>query len=149
MSALRHDPLGAHRAECDLCRVLDPPLADIAAALDAVRVEVDVNALSRQVMTRLAPVLTARARAAFWRQLARVLGVALLPLPVLIAVDVVLLVWLYGQMVAWLPIGVATYLIGSYAAAVLVSLGLAYALIPLLLGRGAPIGGGAGREVKA
>ncbi len=138
MTARQRDALAAHVAECEACRPLAPPLARLAAALDAAPVELDAAALSRQALRRVAPLLAARARGAFWPRLTRVLGIALLPLPVLIAVDAVLLVWLYGQVSAWLPSGVATYLIASYAAMVSICVGLVYAVIPLLLGRSAP-----------
>jgi hypothetical protein len=43
--------------------------------------------------------------------------------------------WLYDLASAWLPDGVALYLVGSYAFGAAVLLGLAYASIPLLLAR--------------
>jgi hypothetical protein len=132
------DALSAHVAECDVCQQLAPPMARIAAALGAAPLQIDAAALSQQAVRRVAPLLAAMARAVFWPRLARVLGIALVPLPALIAVDALLLFWLYGQMSAWLPSGVATYLIASYAAMVSLCVGLAYAAIPLLLGRSAP-----------
>ena len=112
---------------------LDPRLA---AAFAARRVAIDGGALSARVLVVAAPELAARA--AFWPRLVRVLGISLVPLPVLIAVNVALVAWLYGVADAWLPHGVAVYLAVSYAVAALVGLGLSYASIPLLLARRPP-----------
>lgn len=112
---------------------LDPRLADAFAAR---RVSIDSAALSARVLEASRPALAARA--AFWPRLARVLGVSLVPLPILVAANVALVTWLYGAAAAWLPSGVAFYLAASYAVAALVGLGLAYAAIPLLLARRPP-----------
>lgn len=112
---------------------LDPRLG---AAFAAARVEIDCPALSARVQSAAAPALAARA--AFWPSLLRVLGISLVPLPALIAVNVALVLWLYGIADAWLPHGLALYLAGSYAVAALVGLGLSYASIPLLLARRPP-----------
>ena len=107
---------------------LDPRLA---ARFAAARVTLDAAALSRQALTAAAPALAARAE--FWPRLVRVLGISLVPLPLLVAANLVGLVWLHGLLSAWLPGGVALYLIVSYALATSVALGLVYASIPLLL----------------
>lgn len=112
---------------------LDPRLA---AALAAGRVTIDAEALSARALAAAAPLLAARA--AFWPRLARVLGLSLVPLPLLLAANAVLVVWLHGLAAAWLGDGVALYLAASYALAALVGLGLAYAAIPLLLARRSP-----------
>jgi hypothetical protein len=112
---------------------LDPRLAEAFAAR---RVAIDSAALSAGVLRAAAPELAARA--AFWPRLVRVLGISLVPLPVLIAVNVALVAWLYGVADAWLPHGLALYLAGSYAVAALVGLGLSYATIPLLLAHRPP-----------
>lgn len=112
---------------------LDPRLA---AALAARRVTIDGAALSARALAAAAPALAARA--AFWPRLLRVLGISLVPLPALVAVNLALVVWLYGVADAWLPHGLAIYLAASYAVAALVGLGLSYASIPLLLARRPP-----------
>lgn len=116
--------------------VLDPRLA---AAFAAARVTIDAAALSRRASAAAAPALASRAE--FWPRLARVLGISLVPLPLLLAGNAALLVWLYGIASTWLPGGVALYLVISYGLAASLGLGLAYASIPLLLARrpsGAP-----------
>ncbi|MGD9763171.1 MAG: hypothetical protein AB7V27_05630 [Candidatus Binatia bacterium] len=134
MSERAHDALRAHAVECSECAVSPAVLDRITAAL-AAPVALDEETLSRNAMRRAAPALAARAREAFWTRLAHTLGLALLPLPILLAVDVALLAWLYARMTAWLPAEVASYVVGSYAVSAVVALGLVYALIPLLLGR--------------
>lgn len=109
---------------------LDPRLA---AAFTAGRVELDAAGLSSRALAAAAPALAARA--AFWPRLARVLGLSLVPLPLLIAANVTVVAWLYGVAASWLGGGFALYLAGSYALAALLGLGLSYASIPLLLAR--------------
>lgn len=112
---------------------LDPRLR---AAFAAHRVALDAAALSARAAATAAPALAARA--AFWPRLLRVLGIALMPLPVLVVANVALVAWLYALADAWLPHGVAIYLAASYAVAALVGVGLSYASIPLLLARRPP-----------
>jgi hypothetical protein len=114
---------------------LDPRLA---AALAGARVTIDAAPLSQRALAAARPELAARA--AFWPRLARVLGVSLAPLPLLVAANVAMVTWLYGAAATWLPSGVALYLAASYAVAALVGLGLTYASIPLLLARRPPDG---------
>ncbi len=105
----------------------------LAAALAMRQVRIDTAALSARALAAARPELVLRA--AFWPRLVRVLGVSLMPLPLLVAANVALVAWLYGVASAWLPSGVALYIAGSYAVAALVGLGLSYATIPLLLAR--------------
>jgi hypothetical protein len=110
--------------------MLDPTLR---ARFAADRGAPDPSALSRRVLARTAPELAVRARTVYRRRLVRTLAVALLPLPFVLAAETLLLGWLWELAAAWLPSGVAVTLVGSYALALLVGLGLAYASIPLLL----------------
>jgi len=112
---------------------LDPRLA---AAFATRQVHLETAALSARVLEAARPEL--HLRAAFWPRLARVLGLSLVPLPLLIAANATVVAWLYGVAAAWLPNGVALYIAGSYAVAAMVGLGLSYATIPLLLARRPP-----------
>lgn len=112
---------------------LDPRLA---GAFAAGRVAIDVDALSARALAAAGPALAARA--AYWPRLARVLGLSLVPLPLLVGANLALVAWLYGVAASWLGDGLALYLAGSYAVAALVGLGLSYASIPLLLARRPP-----------
>lgn len=114
---------------------LDPRLA---AALVRRSVHIDAAALSARALAATAPEMAARA--AFWPRLVRVLGISLMPLPLLVGANAALVLWLYGVAEAWLPHGLALYVAGSYAVTALVGLGLSYASIPLLVARRPPDG---------
>ena len=127
-----HEALAAHAEECAECR---PHAAAVGAALERSAVSVDAAPLSALVLARAHVELLTRARATFWRRLVVVLAVALIPLPLVVAADLWALGWLYALASAWLPAVVATYLVISYGATVMVLLGSVYAAIPLLLAR--------------
>jgi hypothetical protein len=135
VSAPPDNPLAAHARECDDCGAAAPPLAELAARLDADALEIDAARLSAAALALVLPELQAYAQAAFWRRLVRALAVALLPLPLVLAADLWLLGWLYDLAAAWLPSGIALYLVASYAVSALVVIGAAYAAIPLLIAR--------------
>jgi len=138
VSARFDNPLDAHARECDDCRADAPPLAALTTRLDADPLEPDGARLSAAALARVLPELQAHAQAAFWRRLVRVLAVALLPLPLVLAADLWLLGWLYELAAAWLPSALALYLVGSYAVSALVLIGAVYAAIPLLIARPLP-----------
>jgi hypothetical protein len=131
-------PLHAHARDCDACASEAPPLAALAAALDGDAGAVDAGRLSRLALARVAPALQARADALFWRRFARALAAGLVPLPLVIGINVWVLSWLYELAAAWLPTALAMYLVLSDALLLLVSIGCAYAMIPLLLARPIP-----------
>lgn len=129
------DPLTAHARECDDCRSAGPSIDGLAARLDTSTVELDASRLSRLVLACAAPELQARARALFWRRLARTLAAALVPLPLVLAADLWWLGRVYDVATVWLPAGLAADFVLSYAVSLLVLIGSAYAAIPLLLAR--------------
>jgi|SRR4051812_19931459 hypothetical protein len=130
MSDVRHDALSAHGEECGECGA---QASAVAALLACSTAPVDAARLSRLVLARSHTELEARARAVFWQRLIVVLIVALIPLPLVVAADLWALGWVYALASAWLPAIVATYLVISYGATVIVLLGSVYAAIPLLL----------------
>lgn len=138
MSDRPDNPLAEHARACDDCRADAPPVEQLAALLDGAGADVDAAQLSRLAFAAVAPELRARAQAAFWRRLRTVLAAALLPLPLVIAADVLVLGWFYRVIAAWLPASLALYVVVSYGAWLLVAIGSAYAAIPLLLARGLP-----------
>jgi len=129
------NPLIAHAQDCEACASEAPPVAALAAVLDADAVDVDAQRLSRLALARVAPALQARADALFWRRFARAFAAGLVPLPLVVAANVWLLGWLYELAAAWLPAALAMYLVVSDAVLMLVLIGSAYAAIPLLLAR--------------
>lgn len=125
--------LNQHAAECDECG--DAPLDALAAVLRGAAPPIDAARLSSLTLARLAPLLQERARKLFWRRVGVALAAALLPLPLVVAADIWLLGWLYALIAAWLPEGVALYVVATCAAWLLIMIGSAYAAIPLLLAR--------------
>ncbi len=127
--------LAAHVEECDACRADPPPVDHLAALLNRSGAAVDASGLSRTVMLRARPELQrAAARALAWR-VAAAIGLALLPLPAVVAYDAYLLQRIY-EVVSWLlPVRVATYLVLSYAASLTLLFAGTYATVPLLLAR--------------
>jgi len=112
----------------------DDRLAPQLAALFADdALAIDVAALSQRAIEHVTPLLDRHAQRLFRRRVVRTLGLALLPLPLVLALDGLLLAALYELASAWLPSGVATYLVVSYGVALLVGLALTYASIPLLV----------------
>jgi anti-sigma factor RsiW len=133
------DALAAHVEDCDACRSTPPATDRIASLLHAATVHVDVEALSQQVVERVRPELLRLARAAFWRQVALALAIALLPLPAVVAYDTYLLGVAYGVISAVLPAAFAAYLILTYAAFLALLFATTYAAIPVILDRGSPL----------
>ena len=138
MSERTDDALSAHAAECGDCAGTQPPLAAIAAVLDADVRELDAAQLSASTMARLAPALQARADALFWRRFTRALVAGLVPLPLVIALNAWLLPQLYELAAGWVPAIVAAYLVFGYGVSLLVLIAGSYAAIPLLLARPVP-----------
>jgi hypothetical protein len=132
------DSIDEHAAHCEQCRTAPPPSARLRAVLDTVGVPVDASRLSQLALARLGPGLQSRARTLFWRRLGRTLALSLLPLPLVLAADAVVLRGLYELALAWLPSGVAAYMVLSYGLQFLVLIGAAYAAIPLLIARAGP-----------
>jgi hypothetical protein len=132
MSAPPPDAIAVHGTECAECAA---SVSAVGAALARAAAPPDAARLSALALARVRPELEARARAVFWRRLVRALAAALLPLPFIVAADLWALGSLYAVASAWLPSALATYLVVSYGATVLVLLGSVYAAIPLLLAR--------------
>lgn len=88
-----------------------------------------------RVLAATAPLLAAHARRASLRAFVRPLVVALLPLPLIVAANVVIAGALYALLSLALPAVVTTYLVAQYVLFVLLLLGLAYAAVPVLVDR--------------
>jgi hypothetical protein len=92
-------------------------------------------ALTARVVASARPLLAANARRATARAWLRPLLVALLPLPLLVAVDVTLVRALHALLAIVLPDALSTYFAGQYALLLLLLATLGYASIPLLADR--------------
>ena len=91
--------------------------------------------LVARTLDAAAPLLAAHARRAGVRAWLRPLVVALLPLPIILAVDAALVRALHELLSLVLPVALSTYLVGQYALLLLLLLGLGYAAVPVLADR--------------
>jgi predicted anti-sigma-YlaC factor YlaD len=130
------DPrVAAHLAACADCRERAPALAAVARAFAAEPATVVPAGLGASVLRAATPLLARHARrAAGWR-LARALGAALLPLPLIVFLDVGLLTTAYRVLSTVLPHGLSLYLVFNHAALIALLLALTYGSIPLLAAR--------------
>lgn len=126
--------LSQHVRDCSECGG-EPPPVEMAERLAAYVVTIDAAALSRRVLAAARPELARLASAWFWRRLAAAVLAALLPLPVVLALNAVLLAALHTWASALLPAALVSYLVGSYAALLLLLFASTYAAIPLVLAR--------------
>ena len=135
MDQRRADPLAAHARECVECETTPLPLQRIAAALDAAAVPIDATALSQRVHRRLRAELSVRAAAAFRRRVIVGLALSLLPLAAVVLYDAMVLQLAYTLARDVLPQAVATYLVATYAAFLVLLFALTYAAVPVVLMR--------------
>jgi hypothetical protein len=129
------DALAAHVGTCADCAPERVPLEQLRAILSTSRVRVDVAGLSAQTVARMLPELQRRARVVFRRQVTSAVLWAILPLPLVLVYDTYLLQLAHAFFSAVLPAAVATYLIVSCAAFLLLLFATTYAAIPLVLSR--------------
>lgn len=129
--------LEEHVRDCVECEVLALPVRGIAERLASYAVPIDAAALSRRVLEVVRPDLARLASVWFWRRLARVILTALVPLPVVLVLNAVVLSAFHAWVSEVLPAAVATYLVVSYAALLLLLFASTYAAIPLVLARDA------------
>jgi hypothetical protein len=91
--------------------------------------------LVSKTLAAAAPLLVAHARRTRARVWLRPLVVALLPLPLVVAVDVLVARALYALLSLFLPDVVTTYLVAQYLLLMLLLVGLTYAAVPVLADR--------------
>jgi hypothetical protein len=123
-----------HLATCPSCQQDAEAMTALTAALRAHAAPEPPAWLSRAVLQSAAPLLAARAEPVprpAWRALA----IALLPLPLILAVDWFLVRGAHALLSGLLPDALSLYLAGSYAVLLVTLLGLTYAAVPLLAAR--------------
>jgi hypothetical protein len=125
----------AHVAACLRCAHEADRVRRAATALAADRVPETSPGFSTRMLRAAEPLLAANARRAAWTTLARALGAALVPLPMLLFVDASILRWGYGLLAAVLPAPLGLYLVFSYAMTLTVLLALTYGAIPIVADR--------------
>jgi hypothetical protein len=133
-----HGALAAHASDCAVCGTQSGVVDQIAAILAAGAVEIDVAPLTGQSLSRLRPELARLARVAFWRQVLVATLLALIPLPLIVAYNTLLLGLLYDLLSGLLPAFIATYIVGTEAALLLLLCGVTYAAIPVIVARNLP-----------
>ena len=124
-----------HLATCAACGADAAALRRVASALAAAAAPAAPAALAARVRTAAAPLLARHARAATWRAVARAVAAAIVPLPLVLAIDVYLLRAAYDALRAVLPMALSMYFIVNYTTLLAVLLTLAYGAIPLLAER--------------
>jgi anti-sigma factor RsiW len=130
------DPrVAAHLAGCAACRERVPALVAVARVLAAAPEPVAPAGLHTAVLRAAGPLLARHARRAEQWRLARALGAALLPLPLILFLDVGLLTAAYHLLSTVLPHGLSLYLVANHAALIALLLALTYGSIPLLAAR--------------
>ena len=105
---------------------------DLLGTLDVPPAPPDLVA---KTLAAAAPLLAAHARRTRARVWIRPLVVALLPLPAVIAIDVVIARTLYAVLSLVLPDIVTTYLVAQYVLLMMLLVGLTYAAVPVLADR--------------
>lgn len=124
-----------HLSACAACRELAPVFADLAAAFAGHVVSPPAPGLGDRVRAEARPLLAARRRHAARRPLAAALAAALLPLPLIVALDVWALHLIYDGLRRLLPEPLSLYLVVNYAAVLALLGALTYGAIPLLAER--------------
>ncbi len=131
----------AHVETCVRCGRDAPVVRALAAGLATDPAPDPPAGLAAGVLAAAAPALRANARAATppdWRRVARAIGVALVPLPLILLADVSVLRALHAGLSVLLPATLSGYLVLSYALTMTLLLAASYAAVPLLAGRLAP-----------
>jgi hypothetical protein len=123
-----------HAATCERCRRELDGVRKVSARLAAWVPEEPSPALGHAVLRAAAPIL-AQARRARWRDVARAVAAALVPLPLVVVFDVLLVRRLHAALAVLLPAGLSAYLVFNYAAMLAVLVALTYAAVPLLAER--------------
>jgi hypothetical protein len=125
----------AHVAACASCRHEMPALATVDAALGRYAVDAPPSGLRPRVLDAAASLLVLNARRARRRHLVRAVAAGLVPLPLIVLVDFVLVRTLGELLGTFLPRALTVYFVAEYAALLALLVALTYAAIPLLAAR--------------
>lgn len=125
----------AHVASCPECAATLADVRRLGAVLAADVVPVPSPGLSARVVLAAEPLLAARRRAVDWTRVAAAIAAAILPLPLILAVDWWVVTQLRQLLSIVLPDAVSLFLVGNYVALLALILTLTYAAVPLLASR--------------
>jgi hypothetical protein len=121
-----------HLATCTDCARAVGDVRRVAGALAADVVPEPTAGLSARVLLAAEPILAARRRAVDWTRVAAAIAAAILPLPLILAVDWWIVTQLWQLLSIALPDAVSLFLVGNYVALLALLLTLTYAAVPLL-----------------
>jgi hypothetical protein len=124
----------AHLAGCDACRAAEAELRALAGGLAADRAEPPPR-LEARVLAAATPLLARNAQREMWRRSLRAVAAALVPLPLVLAVNVLFARALYTWLQGVLPAELSLFVIWNYAALVALLCAAIYGAIPLLAAR--------------
>jgi hypothetical protein len=130
----------AHLAGCPRCREDEASLIAVARALAADPVPEPAPALAAHVLAAAEPVLARHTRRVAWTSVLRAVGLAIVPLPLILLLDVYLVGALHSLLSALLPPTLSLYLVVNYAALLAFLLALTYGAIPLIAARQVGLG---------
>lgn len=125
----------AHVAACSECGAIAPELAALQAGFARHAVLPPAPELEDRIRADARPLLAARRRHAARRSLVAALAAALLPLPLILAVDLWALQAIYETLRRLLPEALSLYLVVNYAAVLALLGALTYGAIPVLAER--------------
>ena len=127
-----------HVRICPRCRADEAVMRELARTLAGYAVADPPAALSARVLHAAAPALAENARRAAgvdWALVARALGVALIPLPFIVFLDLQVLRAAYALLTAVLPSAVGFYVVLIYTALLAFLLAATYAAVPVVAAR--------------
>ncbi|HEV7735682.1 MAG TPA: hypothetical protein VGR62_26140 [Candidatus Binatia bacterium] len=124
-----------HLTTCAECAAALADVRRVTHALAADDVPAPTPALSARVRLAAEPLLAARRRRVDWLRIAAAVAAAILPLPLILAIDWWVVTNARQLLSIVLPDAVSLFLVGNYAALLALLLTLTYAAVPLLAGR--------------
>ena len=127
-----------HVRECAACAAERPTIDRVQRILDRDALSFDATLLSRRVVQQAQPVLDDRVQAAWRREGAIALLVAVFPLPAVLMFDAYLLRLVHATVASLSSAALATYLVFTYASVVALLFALTYADIPIYMANAMP-----------
>ena len=129
------DALDEHVATCAECAIDPVALDRMRTVLRSEPIRIDASLLSHRVAAMVAPELARLGARAFRRRVAIGVLLALLPLPIVLAYDALLLRAAHAVLSFLLPEALVLYLVAGMGLTALLLIATSYAAIPLLVHR--------------
>jgi hypothetical protein len=132
------EPEVAHVRGCPRCRADEAVVRALASSFAVYIVPDPPAGLSARVLRAAAPALLAnarRARTVDWPLVARAVGVALLPLPLILFLDLQVVRAVYALLSTVLPHGFGFYVVVNYAVLLAFLVASTYAAVPFVAAR--------------